>query len=145
MGKLTVAQSKTIEEYWSDIPSLKRQLNFREWELLHQHKEQDTNVGGGRSSDISDITAQKATLLVEDERYQCLKTNVDAINYVIKKVTEDKKQRLLREFMEMKYISKDSSYMDWDDVAIELNISKAKAYKLRNKLIDMTAEKLGWI
>ena len=145
MGKLTVAQSKTIEEYWSDIPSLKRQLNFREWELLHQHKEQDTNVGGGRSGDISDTTAQKAMLLAEDERYQCLKANVDAIEYVIKKVTEDKKQRLLREFMEMKYISKDSSYMDWDDVAIELNITKAKAYKLRNKLIDMTAEKLGWI
>ena len=144
MGKLTVAQSKTIEEYWSDIPSLKRQLNFREWELT-ENKQNDENVGGGRSSKISDPTAQKAALLLQDERYQCLKMNVDAIDYVIKKVTEDKKQRLLREFMEMKYISKDSSYMDWDDVAIELNITKAKAYKLRNKLIDMTAEKLGWI
>lgn len=145
MSKLTVAQSKTIEEYWSDIPSLKKQLNFREWELLHQYKEQDTNIGGGRSYNLSDTTAQKAMLLAEDERYQNLKKNVDAIDYVIKKVSEDKKQRLLREFMEMKYISKESSYMDWDDVAIELDITKAKAYKLRNKLIDMTAEKLGWL
>lgn len=144
MSKLTVAQSKTIEEYWSDIPSLKRQLKFREWELT-ENKKNDENIGGGRSSNISDTTAQQAMLLMEDERYQNLKKNVDAIDYVIKKVSEDKKQRLLREFMEMKYISKESSYMDWDDVAIELDITKAKAYKLRNKLIDMTAEKLGWL
>ena len=144
MGKLTVAQSKTIEEYWSDLPSLKTQLKFREWELI-ENKKHDENIGGGRSSNISDTTSRKAVLLMEDERYQNLKKNIEAIEYVIKKVSEDKKQRLLREFMEMKYISKESSYMDWDDVAIELNITKAKAYKLRNKLIDMTAEKLGWL
>jgi len=144
MSKLTVAQSKTIEEYWSDIPSLKRQLHFREWELT-ENKRNDENIGGGRSSNISNPTGQKAMLLAEDERYQNLKKNVDAIDYVIKKVSEDKKQRLLREFMEMKYISKDSSYMDWEDVAEMLDIKKAKAYKLRNKLIDMTAEKLGWL
>ena len=144
MGKLTVAQSKTIEEYWSDLPSLKRQLHFREWELT-ENKRNDENIGGGRSSNVSDTTSRKAVLLMADERYQNLKKNIEAIEYVIKKVSEDKKQRLLREFMEMKYISKESSYMDWDDVAIELNITKAKAYKLRNKLIDMTAEKLGWL
>ena len=144
MKKLSIAQSKTIEEYWSDIPSLKNQLNYREWELT-VNKQNDENIGGGRSSSISDPTAQKAVLLAGDERYQNLKKNVEAINYVIKEVSEDKKLRLLREFMEMKYISRESSYMDWDDVAIELGISKAKAYKLRNKLIDMTAEKLGWI
>ena len=69
MSKLTVAQSKTIEEYWSDIPSLKRQLNFREWELT-ENKKNDENIGGGRSSNISDTTAQKAMLLAEDEKYQ---------------------------------------------------------------------------
>lgn len=144
MSKLTVAQCKTIEEYWSDIPSLKKQLKFREWELT-ENKTTDENIGGSKGNRISDTTGNKAILLVEDERYQNLKKNVEAIEYVVNKVTEDKKQRLLREFMEMKYISKDSNYMDWDDVAIELDISKAKAYKLRNKLIDMTAEKLGWL
>lgn len=144
MSKLSVAQSKTIEEYWSDIPSLKQQLRFREWELT-ENKTTDENIGGSKGNRISDTTGDKAILLAGDERYQNLKKNVEAIEYVIKKVSEDKKQRLLREFMEMKYISKESSYMDWDDVAIELGITKAKAYKLRNKLIDMAAEKLGWL
>ena len=76
MKKLSIAQSKTVEEYWADIPSLKRQLNFREWELT-ENKRNDENIGGGRSSNISDPTAQKAILLAEDERYQNLKKNVE--------------------------------------------------------------------
>lgn len=144
MGNLSTAQNKTIEEYWSDIPSLKKQLSFREWELT-ENRTVDENIGGGKSNKISNPTCDKAILLLEDERYQNLKTNIDAIEYVIKKVSEDKKQRLLREFMEMKYISKDSKYLDWEDIADELGITKTKAYKLRNKLIDMTAEKLGWL
>lgn len=142
--KLTTAQTKTIEEYWSDISGLKRQLRFREWELL-ENKSTDENQGGGKGNRISDTTGQKAILLVEDERYQNLKKVIDAIDYVIRKVNDDPKSRLLREFMDMKYISSDSSYLDWEDVAIELDISKNKAYKLRNKLIDMTAKRLGWI
>ena len=142
--KLSTAQNKTIEEYWSDIPSLKKQLKFREWELT-ENKTTDENIGGSKGNKISDTTGNKAILLAEDERYQSLKKIVDAIEYVIKKVSEDKKQRLLREFMEMKYISEESSYLDWEDVAIELDITKSKAYKLRNKLIDMTARRLGWL
>ena len=144
MVKLTTAQNKTIEEYWSDIPSLKRELTFREWELT-ENRTVDENIGGGKSNRISNPTFDKAALLVEDERYQNLKKIIDAIDYVIHKVSEDKKHRLLREFMEMKYISKESSYMDWEDIACELGVGKTKAYKLRNKLIDMTAEKLGWL
>ena len=145
MSKLTVAQSKTIEEYWSDIPSLKRQLDFREWELLHQYKEQDTNIGGGRSSNISDTTGQKAMLLMEDERYQYLKKVVNAIEWVIEKMSADEKLSDLKEFVDIRYISNDSNYYDWEDIAYELGITRSKVYRLRNKVIDMTAEKLGWM
>ncbi|MER1998822.1 MAG: hypothetical protein ABS882_03535 [Lysinibacillus sp.] len=144
MAKLTTAQAKTIEEMWSDIPSLKRQLNFREWELT-ENKTVDENIGGGKGNKISDTTGNKAILLAEDERYQKLKKDVEAIEFVIAKVRENKKDHLLCEFMKMKYLSSDSNYLDWEDVADELGIMKTKGYKLRNKLIDMTAKKLGWI
>lgn len=144
MSKLTVAQSKTIEEYWSDIPSLKRQLKFREWELT-ENKQNDENIGGGRSSNISDTTAQKAMLLMEDERYQYLKKVVNAIEEVIKKMSADEKLSDLKEFVDIRYISKDSNYYDWEDIAYELGMTRSKVYRLRNKVIDMTAEKLGWL
>lgn len=144
MTKLTTAQNKTIEEYWSDIPSLREQLRFREWQLT-ENKTVDENMGGGKSNRISNPTCDKAVILLGDERYQNLRKTVNAIDYVIRKVSEDKKQQTLREFMEMKYISKDSNYLDWEDVAEELGVPKTKAYKLRNKLIDMTAKELGWL
>lgn len=144
MTKLTTAQNKTIEEYWSDIPSLREQLRFREWQLT-ENKTVDENMGGGKSNRISNPTCDKAVILLGDERYQNLRKTVNAIDHVIRKVSEDKKQQTLREFMEMKYISKDSNYLDWEDVAEELGVPKTKAYKLRNKLIDMTAKELGWL
>lgn len=144
MTKLTTAQNKTIEEYWSDIPSLREQLRFREWQLT-ENKTVDENMGGGKSNRISNPTCDRAMILLSDERYQNLRKTVNAIDHVIRKVSEDKKQQTLREFMEMKYISKDSNYLDWEDVAEELGVPKTKAYKLRNKLIDMTAKELGWL
>lgn len=144
MSKLTVAQSKTIEEYWSDIPSLKRQLDFREWELT-ENKKNDENIGGGRSSNISDTTAQKAMVLAEDEKYQHLKKINNAIEFVYQAMATDKKLADLKEFVDMRYISKDSNYYDWEDIAYELGMTRSKVYRLRNKVIDMTAEKLGWL
>ena len=38
MSKLTPNQNKTIEEYWSDLDGLKKQLRYREWELLNAIK-----------------------------------------------------------------------------------------------------------
>lgn len=144
MAKLTVAQSKTIEEYWSDIPSLKRQLKFREWELT-ENKKNDENIGGGRSSKISDTTSQKAILLSEDEKYQHFKKIINAIESVYQNMEKESKLADLKEFVDMRYISKDSNYYDWDDIAYELGMTRSKVYRLRNKVIDLTAEKLGWL
>ncbi|WP_157804401.1 hypothetical protein [Lysinibacillus xylanilyticus] len=54
MSKLTPNQNKTIEEYWSDLDGLKKQLRYREWELLNAYQETDINIGGGKANRISD-------------------------------------------------------------------------------------------
>ena len=138
MSKLTVAQSKTIEEYWSDIPSLKQQLKFREWELT-ENKKNDENIGGGRSSNISDTTAQKAMLLAEDEKYQHLKKIVNAIEQIYETIDDD-----MRTIVNMRYWDKEGVY-EWEDIADKLYISRSKVLRKRNLLIDKTAEKLGWM
>lgn len=60
MSKLSAVQNKTIEEYWSSLDELKKQLRYREWELLNAHQETDANFGGGKSNRISDNTGNKA-------------------------------------------------------------------------------------
>lgn len=137
---LTPSQNKTIEEYWKNINEYRDKLRFREWELLHPHREQDENIGGGSSSYISDTTGSKAILLAEDERYQYLKKIITSIDKVYNSLDEE-----MKEFADTRYFSSDSNYYEWEDIAYEIGVSKAKAYKMRNKLIDMTAKAIAWM
>lgn len=139
MSKLSAAQNKTIEEYWTNIKDYRKQLRFREWELT-ENKTIDTNIGGGKSNHISDTTANKAILLAEDERYQYLKKVIAVIECTLLSLDDE-----LREFAEVRYLSEDSGYYDWEGIADELGINRSKAYKLRNKLVDETAKNLGWL
>ena len=82
MTKFSEVDLKKIESYWVNIEKLKKDLRFREWELLHPSHEEDNNIGGGRSSKISDPTAQRAMALAEDRQYQNLKATIDVIEKV---------------------------------------------------------------
>lgn len=117
MTKLTKAQTGTIEEYWYKFDDYKNQLKHREWELKK---------------------TKKSTK--EDPRYQHLKSVVAAIESVCKSVDET-----MKKFAYIRYLSKEATYIEWEDVGFELNISLAKAYKMRSRLMDLTAAKLGWI
>ena len=139
MTKLSPVQNKTIEEFWMNIDDYRKQLKFREWELL-ENKNDDTNVGGGKSNQTSDTTAKKAILLAEDTRYQHLKNIIVAIENVYESLDEE-----MKEFADIRYLSKESNYYEWEDIADEIGVSKAKAYKMRNRLMDLTAERLGWL
>ena len=139
MSKYNDADLKKIEGYWINLEKLKKDLKFREWELLHQHKEQDENIGGGRSSNTSDTTFVKASALVEDKVYQNLKNIVETIEKLYPQL-DDIQQKVVQ----MRYWDKDGCW-EWEDIAAELNISRNKALNKRNALIDKTAERLGWI
>ena len=118
---------------------MKKDLKFREWELLHQHKEQDENIGGGKSSNTSDTTFMKANALVEDKVYNNLKNIVETIEKLYPQLDDIQKK-----IVELRYWDKEGCW-EWEDIAAELNISRNKALNKRNALIDKTAEKLGWI
>jgi len=139
MSKFNDADLKKIEGYWINLEKLKKDLKFREWELLHQHKEQDENIGGGKSSNTSDTTFVKANALVEDKVYQNLKNIVETIEKLYPQLDDIQKK-----IVELRYWDKEGCW-EWEDIAAELNISRNKALNKRNALIDKTAEKLGWI
>ena len=137
--KFNDADLKKIEGYWINIEKLKKDLKFREWELLHQHKEQDENIGGGRDSNTSDTTFVKANALVEDKVYQNLKNIVETIEKLYPQLDD-----LQKRIVQLRYWDKEGCW-EWEDIAAELNISRNKALNKRNALIDKTAEWMGWI
>lgn len=137
--KLSLAQSKTIEEYWININDYRKQLKFREWELLEPYRDQDANVGGGKANTISDTTANRAMILLQDERYQNDSKIVRAIEQTYASADKD-----LQAIVKMRYWDKEGTY-EWEDIAEELYISRSKVLRKRNLLIDKTAERLGWL
>lgn len=136
--KLTQAQCKTIEEYWTNIGDYRKQLKFREWELT-ENRTVDENIGGGKVNRISDPTAAKAAALIQDERYQNYSKIIRAIEQTYATVDED-----LRTIVSMRYWDKNDVY-EWEDIADKLYISRSKVLRKRNLLIDKTAERLGWL
>lgn len=139
MSKITPAQNKTIEEYWSNLDSLKQQLRYREWELLNAHKETDENIGGGKANRISDTTGNKAIILAEDKNYQHLKNIIVTLEQLYKELDHDQKT-----IVNMRYFDKKECY-EWSHVADKLYMSVQRVLRKRNMLIDETAKRLGWL
>ena len=138
MKKLSDAQCKLIEEYWTDIDEYRKNLKFREWELMDSPIT-DTNTGGGKANTISDPTARKAILLAEDERYQNIKRIINAIDHTYNTLDDD-----FKTIVNMRYWDKDDVH-EWDDIAEVLVMSRNKVLRKRNLLVDKTAERLGWL
>lgn len=137
MSKLSAVQNKTIEEFWTNIDDYRKQLKFREWELT-ENKKDDSNIGGGKSNRISDITANKAIILAEDTRYQHLKNIVHTIETLYEELDDDQKT-----IVNMRYWDKTEMF-EWQHIADELFMSVQRVLRKRNALIDETAKRLGW-
>ena len=135
--KLSRLERKMIEEYWMHIDDYRKKLEFRYWELTEK-KSVDENVGGGKSSDISDTTARKAMLLAEDELYQNLKRIVDGIDRLYETLDDDEKI-----IVDMRYRTK-RGHNEWEDIAYELGYSRRKVLKIRDGIIDRTANEVKW-
>lgn len=139
MSKLSAVQNKAIEEYWLNIDQYRKDLKFREWELL-ENKKQDENIGGGKSNRISDTTANKAMILTNDERYQHLKKIIQAVEGTYHSLDDDQKT-----IVHMRYWDKGNNCYEWSHVADELYMSVQRVLRKRNALIDETAKRLGWV
>lgn len=137
MSKLSTVQNKTIEEFWYNIDDYRKRLKFREWELLNPYNEHE--MVGGRSGKISDTTGNRAILLSEDANYQHLQSIIKAIEKVYKQCDDN-----MKKLIHMRYWF-DEIEDEWDDVAANLYVSRRTALRMRNLLIDKTAEEIGWI
>ncbi len=139
MSKLSRHDIQKLEDYWINLHEYKKQLKFREWELLNAHKESDCNIGGGRSGNISDTTALKGIVLAEDMLYQNLQRIVRTIEEMYLQLDHD-----LKTIVDMRYWDQENNCYEWEDIADRLYMSRNKVLRKRNALIDETARKLAW-
>ena len=139
MPTLSRSDIQIIERYWMQFDDYKKKLKYREWELLNEHKETDTNMGGGRSNNISNPTERKAILLAEDKLYQKLKDIVKTVEEIYSQLDHD-----LKTIVDMRYWDMEKNCYEWEDIADRLYMSRSKVLRKRNALIDETAKKLAW-
>lgn len=139
MTKLEKYDLQKLESYWRNLTQLKKELKFREWELLEPYREQDTNIGGGKANTISDTTAIKAMLLAEDKKYNITKEIITTVEDIYAILDNDRKT-----IVQMRYWDKSNCY-EWEDIADQLHMSRYRVLRLRNTIIDETARRLTWI
>jgi len=72
-----------------------------------------------------------------DWKYQNLFRLIQTIQDIYTSLDDD-----VRHIVDMRY---NERYNTWEDIAEQLFMSKTKVLRIRNKLLDLTAEKIGWI
>ena len=138
--KLSRHDIQKLEDYWIHLQQYKKDLQFREWELLNAYQEADTNIGGGKWNRISDTTSNKAIALAEDTKYQNLKRIVHTSECMYKELDYDQKT-----IVDMRYWDQKNNCYEWEDIADRLYMSRNKVLRKRNALINETAKRTGWV
>ena len=136
--KLSRYDIQKLEDYWYNIDQYKTRMKVRKLELLNPFLDDGEKVGG-KSSDISDITANKAIILAEDELYQNLKRVVNGIEKLSENLTEDEKV-----IVDMRYRSP-RGLNEWEDIVYELGYSRRKVLAIRNNLMDKTVHEIKYV
>lgn len=95
------------------------------------------NETGVRRSDPSDETGRKALELVASRRLDYLRRLLEAIDYVLERVSPDQ-YRLI----ELRYWSRRGK--TWDAIASEIHVSRRTAIYWRDAIIYAIAKQLGW-
>ena len=137
--KLSRHDIQKLEDYWINLEEYKKQLKYREWELLNPHQVEDENIGGGKANRISDTTGNRAIMLAEDDLYKNLQRIINGIERLYISLNDDEKT-----IVDMRYRTK-RGYNEWEDIAYELGYSRRKVLKIRDNLIDRTAAEIKFV
>lgn len=141
MRKLNRYDIKKLEEHWINHKENIKRLKYREWELMSRNSD-DENSGGGSNSvrQISKPTEQLAIKLMEDRLYQNLNTITSTIEKLYEEADEDTKS-----IVDNRYWCSGRDYLEWEDMAYELGMTRYKVLKIRNNLLDETAKLIGYV
>lgn len=127
-----------IEKQLEDYPSMIERINKRKLELKYPINLIDENIGGSSGGGISNPTERAVMTLAEDIKLQKLEETKEAIETVLD--TLDINSYML---IELKYWVK-PQVRTWDGIALQVGYSRRHCFTIRDNVLDMLAEKLGY-
>ncbi len=137
-NKIKKATFKHIESELYSYKDTKREIAKLRQEILNPYNDdKDENVGSNGTSEPGRPTERMATRLLTHKTLRNLEEIVEAIDYAYDLVSEDH-----RKVIYAKYWS--NKRLNWDGVALETNMHRNTAMKLRKEVVMLIADKIGW-
>lgn len=138
MTKMKTGTYKYIEQLLMDYPQMGNYIAKREEELYYPAEvELDQNIGGGRSSFISQPTERMAITIVEDKRLRELARCKGAIDKLI-----NESDFIMVGVIQMFYFQK-PRLRTWEGIAMDTGLSERHCRRLRDKFFLAVADELG--
>ena len=135
---MDIVTKRFLEKQLRDYPSMIERINKRKLELKYPINLIDENIGGSSGGGISNPTERTVMTLVEDIKLQKLEETKEAIESVLD--TLDINSYTL---IELKYWVK-PQVRTWDGIALQVGYSRRHCFTIRDNVLDMLAEKLGY-
>lgn len=126
-----------LEDKFMRYEQLDREIAIRKEEL--KIKEQDDNIGGGKSNIVTSALENQVVKEMSDPYIM----QRDVWKKAIEK-TYDAQSEEVKKIIYEKYWGKDS-YRDWESLGEAMNHSKSKMYRIRYKVLETFAKKIGYI
>lgn len=107
-------------------------------DIMYPSKQQDDNIGGGRSSMTSDPTGRAVSALTANARLVHMESLVHSIECVYERLPEEKKR-----LINLYYWSR-PQLLSWEGIAQLLHINRATAFRWRDEIIFALTDRIGW-
>lgn len=129
---------KKLENYIEDLDRYRRELKFREYEILSNHE--PINPDGGRPNIIGRPTEEQVIKLNRDSLYRRLYDVVKGTEEFLNQCDE-----FTLELFRLKYWDKPADCNTWDNIAERYHYSKTSILRWRTAQLDKLAKKIGYL
>ncbi|MBY8908196.1 transcriptional regulator [Salinicoccus roseus] len=130
---------KYLEDELFSYPGMEKHIRSIREEIINPWKEQDTNIGGGRSNSNVSTVEIKATRLVNDKRLRRMQEVKQAIETIYNEADHNQ-----RKMLDVYYFTRPRT-LTIDGVAQKMNVSRRTIFRVRKSILSRLADELGII
>lgn len=129
---------RKLEDYIQNIAQYKKQLRFREYELLESH-EMD-NPEGGKSNLPGNPVEREVIKKTKDKKYNNLANIVNGVDRLMDELNDDD-----MEMIRLRYWDCPIDCNQWDQIADRFYVSKTTILRRRNAMLTKLANYIGYV
>lgn len=129
---------RKLEDYIQNIKQYRKQLRYREYELLENHEV--INTEGGKSNMPGRPVEQEVMKKMKDKKYNNLHNIVRGVDRLLGELDE---QSL--EMIRLRYWDCPIDCNQWEQIADRFYVSKTTILRRRNAMLIKLAEYIGYV